>query len=366
MPLRKLLTLIFPLLFSSNIYCQNGVHLVTLKTKPKFPFKDFYISEVIDQRVVRDNIGTLPIVDAWRNLYGWELAFFPTYFESYLQQVLNELIKVKKGEPIILIIHEFNISEIDETWARFGRFRFRLEFAYRKDNRLYSIFYTEGSVKGKGSNIRKGHPSSILFGLKKAFTDFDNSNWKEIEGEEMELYEIIGLDFNKVPRKGLYDNFIRLAWDDPFQEDNYTLKDLGSEYSFYVVQDSLGKKFNKKIDYVSDGKDIFLNSSLITGVDVNFIKSLFIGKYIYFEAEFSNPSASGNFGVIGAIASNSLRGIILDTETGLIHILDKTGTKNFLENYPEELEKYLSSEKKLADRRKAILSINKKYNISTN
>ncbi len=77
-------------------------------------------------------------------------------------------------------------------------------------------------------------------------------------------------------------------------------------------------------------------------------------------------SASGNFGVIGAIASNSLRGIILDTETGLIHILDKTGTKNFLENYPEELEKYLSSEKKLADRRKAILSINKKYNISTN
>ena len=147
-----------------------------------------------------------------RNLYGWELAFFPTYFESYLQQVLNELIKVKKGEPIILIIHEFNISEIDETWARFGRFRFRLEFAYRKDNRLYSIFYTEGSVKGKDQILERGTQVVYFSDLKKAFTDFDNSNWKEIEGEEMELYEIIGLDFNKVPRKGLYDNFIRLAW----------------------------------------------------------------------------------------------------------------------------------------------------------
>lgn len=358
--MRKLFFLFISLLGITSVFSQGGAHVVSLKTKQKFPIKGFYISEVIDQRVVRQNIGILPLTDLHGNTYGWVPAVFPSPFETYLHDILGELIKHKREEAIVLIVHEFYLSEIYETWSKYGRFRFRFEFAKRKGDRLYSLFQSKGSVKGEGSNITKGHPSSIHFGLQKAFTDFHNSNWKKKEGGVIELDEKVGLDIKKAPKRGLYHDFVRLASNEPFRETGYKLNQIKDTYG-YTLTDSLGKRIKKNVLFVSDGKDIYMSALHINGFDESLLKPLFVGKYLYFEARFSDPSASVAFGAVGAITTNSSKAIVLDSETGLVDILGKQRTVRFLKQYPDQLKTYLSSERKLEDRREAILSINELY-----
>lgn len=335
--------LFFILIFSLTSQAQKKPHIVELDIKKKLSISDFYISKVIDNRIIKSNIGY-----AQKGLTNKKVpALLPDSLENYLKQKLNLLLQKNDSSlPIVVVVDEFNVSEQTSAFSEKGRFRAQLQFAKEDNNKLYSLWYVEAEVESGGLDVTKKHDERIIKGLKKCIEEFSNSGWKDRKGELIEFESQTSFNYKKMPKSGLYSSFSQLSRNEPSIEKSYQIKmSKGKKYPKYKVFDENGKKLNKKVMFISDGKNIYINAYRYS-YDSHFVKSKIIGKYVYFEDRISDSGATVAFGLLGAAISNKARGIVLDTQNGLVYLLTKKNTLKILEPYPELKKKYLKSKKK--------------------
>lgn len=330
------------LLLSLSIQSQKKKHIVELKIKKELPVDNFYISEIIDNRIIKDNIGF-----AQKGLLNKKVpAVLPDSLEVYLKEKLEILVPKKENStPITLIIHEFNVSERTTAFSEKGMFRTQIEFAKKAGDKLLSLWYCESEVEKGGMDVTKGHRKRVLKGISECIESFNKSDWQNTEGSLIDKSTKVSYDYSKVPKAGLYASFSQLAKNNPMNIRDYRLKPKkGKKYPKYKLLDKNGKKINKRVVFISDGKDIYINASRYS-YDTHFVKSKMIGRYIYFEDRVSDADAALAFGLIGAAISNQGTGIVVDTKDGMAYLLNKKNTLQILEPYPGLKEKYLKRRK---------------------
>lgn len=353
--LKQLLIFIF-IISNITAHSQRKPFTVELEETFKTNTIEFYFSEVIDKRLVKENIGF-----TYKALSNQPIsAIFPETFEKYFGDYIKAIFEHRKGSPLVLIVHEFNLSESVTRMSSKGKFSYQFELARRDGEDLYAIWYSEGEVDVRGLDYINSQSSRIVTGLKDFVREFKNSDWKNQEGTLILLDKELHLNINEPKKFGLYSSFARLVRNEPFMEKGFEVKKIGDKYPKYHLENSTGNKISQRTAFMASKNAIYLHASRYS-YGSYFIKSKLIGKYIYFEDRFSNPTASLMFGLSGSLVSYEAKGIVLDTESGLVYTLDDTGTKKFLEKYPEILRTYMTTPKKLENRINAIKTINKIY-----
>jgi hypothetical protein len=348
------------LLFTINSFAQKKSHVVEINVENSLSQIDFRISKIIDNRLIKDNIGF-----AQKGMLNKRVpAILPDNFEPYLKTLFSKLLIPKKDSiELVAIIHEFNVSEQTKTFSEFGNFRIQIEFAKIKNEQLYSVGFVEHQIEEKGMDVTKKHSNRALEGIIYCLNEFNKNNWKNSEGELIELENNnLKFDYNSIPKPGLYSSFTKMSQNTPFLETGYKIdKRAKKKYPKYFIFDEDGKKIKKRIMGFSDGENIYVNASRYS-FESHYVKSKRIGKYIYFEDRFSDPMAAVMFGLLGTVLSNTANGIILDTETGLVTILNYENLTKLLSEHQDILNEFKSSKKRLIDIENAIIALNEKLN----
>ncbi|MGB8705287.1 MAG: hypothetical protein WCD31_09680 [Gillisia sp.] len=351
--------ILFFLLISFQGICQKDVFIVKLQPTEKVEPGRFFISKVIDNRAVKDNIGIIQRGMANKKL----TANFELPFEEELQQTFNVLLPPGAGkDSLVASITMLNISEKTGSMSETGASNVEIEFLRLIDNQLYSIGNYTATVEGKGLDVTRKHGERIIEALtqiiKKVSPDLEKEpSTLVIKDLQLEKHKI---DFSAPVSKGLYYNFGSVSSNKPADSMDYTVKMIAEtkKINHYQVYHGQSKKRIKHLYGFSDGTDFYLSSSEYVQ-EGYFVKSKLMGRFIYFEDQFSNPTASAAFGAIGALASNKYSGIVLDRTTGMVTVLNQKNTVNLLASYPVLLERYKSGKKEVEDVRDIILELNK-------
>ena len=340
-----------------KITAQEKMHLITLKPEADLNF-DFYVTEVQDVRQIRGNIGI-----AQTGLMNKQVpANFSEDFSHHLKAYFNSILPEKSiAQPLIVKVHKLYISERTAAMSELGSCEVSLEFLKSENGNMYSFGTFQSSVEGKGMDVTPKHDDRIKEAIKNCITKFIASNWQNSEIAEVtsDLKVKNQFDVKQILKAGLYFDFEDLVNNSPKQDLPYRTKKISennkSEH-FQVLQQERKKRVKNLFGY-SDGKNIYLNATRYTQSEY-FIKSKFIGRYIYFEDQYSSPTATAAFGLIGAAVSNRHTGIVLDTKTGITTVLNNKNMENLLKDYPELLNEYNRSKKTIEDDRKMIEKIN--------
>ncbi|QYA25056.1 hypothetical protein G3I01_05875 [Gramella sp. MT6] len=340
-----------------NITAQEKMHLITLKPEADLNF-EFFVTEVQDARQNKGNIGV-----AQTGLMNKQVpANFSEDFSLHLKAYLNSILPEKQSaQPLIVKVHKLYISERTAAMSELGSCEVSVEFLKSENGKLYSFGTFQSSVEGKGMDVTPKHDDRIKEAINNCINKFTSSNWQnsEIAQEPSEPEDKNEFDSKETLKAGLYFDFEDLVNNSPKQDLPYRTKRILKNYKsehFQVLQQEKNKRVKNLFGY-SDGENVYLNATRYTQSEY-FIKSKFIGRYIYFEDQYSSPSATAAFGLIGAAVSNRHTGIVLDTKTGITTVLNNKSMESLLKDYPELLNEYNRSKKTVEDDRKMIEKIN--------
>ena len=131
----------------------------------------------------------------------------------------------------------------------------------------------------------------------------------------------------------------------------FELSELSKREGFerYLIYETDTKRILKDYFGYSDGKEIFINASNYS-FENYFVKSRLMGRYIYFQDIISPPGIETGYlygAVGGAIVAGATkrRGIVLDTKTGITHVLTQNKLEYILSEHPTLLNEYQNSHK---------------------
>lgn len=349
--------LLLLVLGTKNLTAQEKTHLIHLTPETDLQ-ADFYIAEVQDERQIQENIGV-----AQTGLANKQVpANFDEDFTIHLQKYLNSILPNKaNAQPLILKVHKLYISERTSTMSELGSCEVKLEFIKTENGTNYSLGTFESSVEGKGMDVTPKHEKRIKEAMAECIEQFSNSNWKTAAASEIAaIRSETQLNMANGLETGLYYDFEDLLNNTPNRDTKYRTKRIAQNKKiehFQVFQPEKNRRIKNLFGY-SDGQHVYLNASRYT-VDEYFIKSKFIGRYIYFEDQYSSKTATAALGLIGTAISMKHTGIVLDTKTGITTVLNNKKMEEILSNYPELSRQYNLSKKTIEDDRNMILEINK-------
>ena len=356
MKTKNLFCLVLLVLGIGNLSAQEKMHLITLEPGTDLN-TGFYISEVQDARQIQGNIGV-----AQTGLANKQVpANFEEDFSIHLQKYLNSILPKKKdAQPLTLKVHKLYISERTSAMSELGSCELKVEFIKNEDGKSYSLGTFQSTTEGKGMDVTPKHDERIREAIAICLEQFEKSNWKNAATNE--IVADVASDKNLLPsnlQKGLYFDFEDLLNNTPNQELKYKTKSIAqskkSEH-FQVFQHEKNKRIKNLFGY-SDGQSVYLNASRYTQEEY-FVKSKFMGRYIYFEDQYSSKAATAALGLLGAAVSTKHTGIVLDTKTGITTVLTNKNMESILKDYPELLEEYNRSKKTVEDDRRMIEKIN--------
>tara|TARA_B100000929_G_scaffold248496_1_gene207528 strand:- start:104 stop:1195 length:1092 start_codon:yes stop_codon:yes gene_type:complete len=358
MKAKKIFCLAFVVLGMLPISAQEKMHLIKLENGTAL-HADFYFNEVQDSRQIQENIGV-----AQKGMMNKQVpANFTENFSLHLQSYFNSILaSAPEKQALTVKFHKLYISERTSATSELGICEVKLEFLRNENDNLISLGTFQSSVEGKGMDVTPKHGERIKEAIEICIAKFSATNWKNATIVEINEAPAIKHQFNSklVLNKGLYFDFEDIVNNAPKQDLKYRIKTLGENKKsahYQVLQQEKNKRIKNLFGY-SDGQHIYLNSSRYTQSDY-FIKSQMIGRYIYFEDQYSSPQAAAAFGLIGAAASTKHTGIVLDTETGIVRVLNNKNMEDILKEYPELLNEYRQGKKKIEDDRNMIAKINK-------
>ncbi|MEM1136384.1 MAG: hypothetical protein AAGI07_11145 [Bacteroidota bacterium] len=346
------------IILSMSAYSQGRVYLITLKPNQNIE-KEFYVSEVIDYRPNKENIGI-----AYKGLFNDKVpAKFGEDFEIHLTKTFKALLPRSETKiPLIVRVRKLFVSEQESHLYELGRCEVELEFLRRKDSALYTLGSFSSITEKKGLDLTDTHHKRIVEALIDCIDQFSNSDWTNRSGE-LVITDNKEIKYNfdaKIPlNQGLYLSFSSISDNTPINDIEYDIKLIKQTKKIerYQVYHKGTKKRVKDIFGFSDGEFIYLNASSFTSSNY-YVKSKMIGRYIYFEDEFHLPEMGLTLGIIGTLASTEYRGIILDTKSGIIKVLTIEDMKLFLSNEPELLARYKKSDKSIEIVREIISEMN--------
>ena len=356
------MTLSFLMIFTYLLHAQSDVHIVKLNiTNPLI--RGLKCVEVIDKRIATENIGF-----AQKGMMNRKVAVqLEGPFNTYLKENINKIFFDEENpKELVFIFHELNVAERTTAFSEVGFCRMDIEFAEYRGEELYSLGRFDYEIeKGGMSDVTKKHADRIVGCLQKCIVAFYQSDWKNVEDKLINFNEekketLNTYNYHKIPKKGVYASFSKLGKEEPIEDVNFRvvkIPDFPKLERYKIV--GMDKKEARKVMFISDGENIYIHSTRYCALN-HFTKSKHLGKYIYFEDRYSDPGATMALGLLGAAASNTLRGIVLDTTTGLTSILKQDSLIILLLEHPIILDDYNKSKGKLADRRKALVQLNRK------
>lgn len=344
---------------SFSLNAQGKQHKIKLKATVDPISTDFQFSEILDKRVIRDNIGYVQ-----KGLANKKVpAVFEKSLETSLGVLLDEIIvPVDPVTSLSCIIHEFTVSELTTFNTEKGICRISMEIARKKGSSYYSLgtFYAE--VEEGRMDATKSHINRICAVLQRCLLDFNLSGWRESEGYLIDLSVYTGnCQLAEIPEPGIYSSLNAICGGLPGEPLAHSLVSIDFKKADRYELVSSGDSNTRNAMFVSDGEDIYMHASRYSYQDY-FIKAIARGRYLYFEDFTSSSPSLSEVSPVGGLLTTSVRGIIVDTSTGKISILTDGFMEKLVEDHPSIGPFYNQSKKELSDKKRVILELNKLSN----
>lgn len=344
---------IFLFLVFSTVLSAQKIHKITLSSKAiNLPNRQFHIETVIDHRMNKETIGFIQ-----KGLGNKRInAKFSETLPIHLLKTFSRLIPVKTNTtiPIIAKVHNLYISERTTAWKEFGKAEITIEFLTADTSRSWGKFFAE--VEQNGMDVTKKHDERILLALETCLKKLVES-WDNPPSVSANL-ENFSFDPSKSMKEGFYPTFSSFVKQEPLTDAAYTIKFNKKNQNWVeVYRQSDGKRVKKDLFGFCDGQNFYL-SAIQYSYQPHFVKAHFTGTYFYFEDKISNTGATIAFGLIGALASNKTKGILLDTRTGLVSELNRDFLVVAVKGYPDLKKWYNKTKKGLAEKKELLRKLN--------
>lgn len=163
------------ILFALPCFADNSF-TINLKMQPmSINDNRFYIKEVLDGRIDKNNIGTVKLGLFNKKTPAYLSSDFVSSIQSYLDtSFTNEPEKI----PIAIKIIELRISERSQMNGEFSRAEAKIEFYKISEEKLGKLFETEAFVEKRSfSDVTVYHEENLRNVIEKCFKSFSDSNW---------------------------------------------------------------------------------------------------------------------------------------------------------------------------------------------
>lgn len=377
---KKIILILFLTLITSSNFAQVQKRLITLKPNDTLKTEQFYISQVIDKRSNKENIGVITR-GTENNIF---LLNFSRHFTIHLTNTFKALLPISENKKDFTVyIHKFHISEEFNGLNKSIICEVEMEFLYRKSLRLYSLGNFKASIeKVNGLNIDKTLNKCIIQSLKKCISQFSKSDNIKTSFKGINIISnAIEINTNysktqynnqqvslKPSKKGIYIKAYDMQNNNLIDSIDFDILLLRKFPKIEHYQVSLKGYYNDVkmvLPYIfacSDGEFFYINA-LNYSKKPHFVQSkMNNGRYIYFEdARFVNGKYHKSYGHTMAIThSKAMKnfGIVFDTKLGLTLILNDKNMKTILAEYPTLLSEYKNSIKNLYIKSELIRKLN--------
>jgi hypothetical protein len=174
------------LLFLCTPVFGQMVHYVFLQPKPiTIQSREFYISDIIDDRIDTTNIGIVYIGP----FKAHHRAVFTQNCSTALKRFFNKSLPESEGQmPIVLRINKLRVEERVAMPIQNGWVDLNLAFYYK--GRL--VFQTVEHQVSVAKDVTKQHSENIAVALENAVLEFSQSPWKGRAG-------MVGPDGSQLP-----------------------------------------------------------------------------------------------------------------------------------------------------------------------
>ncbi|MDX2305699.1 MAG: hypothetical protein NW226_23030 [Microscillaceae bacterium] len=342
--------------------------------------RDFYIAEVIDQRVQQDMIGFVQKgmmnKRVLANLEQGVAKCLMNYFNWSLPK------KEDTHKAIILAVYQLYIGEKTGMFKETGWAKVSLGFGIKENGIYKELFKIHAQVENNGLDVTAAHPNRIKKAILQCLEGFASQTPPPLESAAMEedtekIEEMPVPNFENMDspyakeadiensiftctsrKKGVYKNF------DEFIHNNPSTLDfrVGLKEGFYAQLYDLQNKRLKDAYGFCDGENLYINTSLYS-MKKDFVKVLEVGRYIaWLDQYLDNDDIVINGFYPYAMSMNRMDVdcILMTYDAGVIVPLNKSVTEQILHDDPELSDFYQS----ISLKKDAMLQIEliKKYN----
>lgn len=360
----SLITLFF-VCFTLNCFAQVKetveVSLYSKKVNP-LPF-NIYCDSLIDMRSANTKNWEISKVNkkGFRDPIGMKLE---GGFAPHLKEHLNNvMLKDKADEKTIFVIRDLQVFENFYLNTRQGECSLEIEFIKPEGDGFVSYGSYQSTVVNRVSLKQKAHLKNINQVLKTCIKNYVRAISQGQTGTPIRLEDLRVKNYNHttIAPEGHYASFRSLVNHKPDSDFKIVLdKTVSKNLDNYKLKPVDGITKQKKDLFLSDGENLYVNATSYSNEN-HYAKAKHYGKFIFFEDRVSNASSAAAFGLTGALASNKVRAIILNTDNGRIEILSKTSIIPLIKGYEDILATFNNSKQNQEDIEQAIVSLNAKF-----
>jgi hypothetical protein len=348
--LKNPLCIIAMVLLATGAIAQRGFTVELLPTSIDISHRQFYIDSVIDNRVMRDDIGEAHV--------GMNNTTMPVVLSRSFAKTMKFYfdITTKRAEgltPMIAVINELRVYEKVYSMKERGVADVNITFCVIDDGMLKIIAETFNRQESGGRDVTNAHGKRIDLAMRECLKQLQSTNWKENVGTPL----VLGKEWKAIDdvhsilradRKtyGSYYNFYDLRSNTPGDTERVIVPDGDPGELLMLRTGSSGKKIVEAYGFC-DGENIFINTLFYNGYKVRgvFAKVEVIGPYMAWVDDYRSGGQAGlsaGSGLLGiAIPSSDRTGIVLDLRTGLFIPLRPETMSKILGPEPRLLQEYL-------------------------
>lgn len=272
-----LLTILFNLL---QLTAWSQVYKISLaKQTVELPGRHFYVSDIIDARISKNNIGWVqrgPVNS--RREANLEKGFKPE-----LTDFFNRNLPAQSNLPAVIVkILKFQVSEHTTAFSEFAKAEVAMDFIYQKDNQFYHLFRGIGVEKRYGLDVTAGHDDNIKTAIEQCLKQFSRESieqhlakanpatWADVSKDFLATLETHDYPIltDSVMKKGIYESFLDFrnnkalpAHNLVIEKVNRTSKQLQNIYEVkpYLLEADGSKKPLKHVWGFSDGENLYIH-----------------------------------------------------------------------------------------------------------
>jgi hypothetical protein len=342
--MKRYIIVLVVLLFQSFGFSQKSddYHIISLLPNDTESVEDvnFYIADIIDNRVYTDNIGI-----AQKGVFNKKvLSKFESAFKDELIGYLQTVFPKNEAKvPLVLRINQLLISENTGAFKETGKAIVNLDVLYLKDGEYYFLD-SFSSIREKNSmDVTRKHDDRIRAVLKECLMLYNSKPFSDYALRPVSLEKPdTPVVLNETINKGFFRTFLEFYNNESFIDSTITFKKNRHRPDKLFLQDRVHKK---ALYYAySDGENVFLNAANYSG-EKHFVKTKAFDRYLLFNDAFVHQDKVGAvsmaFGVLGVLASNQRTNVLLDLYSGQYYILNARKIKALTkENYPHLYKMY--------------------------
>ncbi|MBR9915525.1 MAG: hypothetical protein GYB32_11980 [Algicola sp.] len=334
---------IFLLVFICHTYAQKkDVHIIELLPNDTETVMDcdFYIAEIIDNRIIKSNIGIAQKGLMNRKVLSDFSKDFGREILDYLETITP---KDSSKQALTLRINQLLISEHTGAFKETGKAVVRLDVLIKNDD-AYGKLGSFSDLKTKNSmDVTRKHDDRIRAVLKHCLMQFDSLEWSSIEAKSIDVTKPkVAKILNADIQQGFFETYMELANNNPDNQVNFEVQNRSTERKLHLKDTENNDKI---VDFAYyDGKDLYLNAASYSG-ERHYIKTERFDQFLIFSDVFVNDDnvagMSMAFGVLGVLASSERQTVMFDLNSGQFFPMARTKMRLILkEDYPDLYKKF--------------------------